>query len=143
MTINFFVAGRAAPQGSKRHVGGGRMVEMSKRLKPWRADVGREASIAMRGEEMAQGPVWVSLDFTFDRPKGHFRTGRYAALLRGTSPTSHTTQPDLDKLIRSTCDALTGIVFKDDSQVYRISATKRYVDGLDGKSGCWVRVNTE
>jgi Holliday junction resolvase RusA-like endonuclease len=117
------------------------MIESSNRLKPWRNDVGREATIAMRGESgMALGPVWVALDFTFDRPKSHFRTGKYASLRRQTAPASHTTKPDLDKLVRAACDALTGIVWQDDSQVHRISASKRYVDSVDGQPGCWVRI---
>ena len=36
MTRRFAVLGLPAPQGSKRHVGEGRMVESSKRVKPWR-----------------------------------------------------------------------------------------------------------
>ena len=33
------VIGIPAPQGSKRHVGHGIMIENSKRVKPWRQDV--------------------------------------------------------------------------------------------------------
>ena len=33
------VNGLPAPQGSHKHVGGGRMVESSKKVKPWRQDV--------------------------------------------------------------------------------------------------------
>ena len=39
MTRRFAVFGLPAPQGSKRHVGEGRMVESSKRVKPWRRQV--------------------------------------------------------------------------------------------------------
>lgn len=34
--ICFFVAGRPAVQGSKRHVGGGRLIESSRQVGPWR-----------------------------------------------------------------------------------------------------------
>lgn len=37
MTRRFSVLGLPAPQGSKTHVGEGRMVESSKRVKPWHA----------------------------------------------------------------------------------------------------------
>lgn len=45
-----------------------------------------------------------------------------------------TTTPDLDKLCRAALDAMTGVVFKDDSQVIDIHAHKRYADG-DGDFG--------
>ena len=35
----FSVLGLPAPQGSKTHIGNGRMVESSKRVKPWRRQV--------------------------------------------------------------------------------------------------------
>jgi crossover junction endodeoxyribonuclease RusA len=36
-------------------------------------------------------------------------------------------RPDLDKLIRAVLDALTQVIFADDSQVVEIRATKDYV----------------
>ena len=38
-SFSVIVYGTAAPQGSKRHVGNGVMLESSKRLRPWRQDV--------------------------------------------------------------------------------------------------------
>jgi Holliday junction resolvase RusA-like endonuclease len=38
----------------------------------------------------------------------------------------HTVAPDVDKLARAVLDPLTGIVWKDDSQVVDLQATKRY-----------------
>lgn len=35
-------------------------------------------------------------------------------------------KPDLDKLVRCLCDALTGVVYRDDSQVVEISVSKRF-----------------
>ena len=37
--LTITVHGTPAPQGSKRHVGNGVMVESSKKVKPWRQDV--------------------------------------------------------------------------------------------------------
>jgi len=39
MNYSFTVWGIAAPQGSKRHVGNGVMLESSDRVRPWRQDV--------------------------------------------------------------------------------------------------------
>lgn len=124
--ISIFVPGIAAPQGSKRHVGKGVLVESSKTLKPWRNDVGREASIAMRGREMVYGPVAVRLAFHFPRPKGHFGTGKNAGTIKASAPRRHIVKPDIDKLERAIYDALTGIVWKDDSQVWKVEKIKAY-----------------
>ena len=47
MKITFEVYGQPAPQGSKRHVGGGRMIESSKAVAPWREAVKWAAIEAM------------------------------------------------------------------------------------------------
>jgi hypothetical protein len=39
------VYGLPAPQGSKRHVGGGRMIEASKKVGPWREAVVRASTL--------------------------------------------------------------------------------------------------
>lgn len=130
--IEFWVAGLAAPQGSKRHVGNGVMVESNEAsLRPFRQAVSREAALAL-------GPTWeptraavnVELTFAFPRPAGHWGTGRNEGELRPSAPIHKTTKPDLDKLIRSVLDALTGVVFVDDAQVVRLVASKRF--GLAG-----------
>jgi Holliday junction resolvase RusA-like endonuclease len=48
---------------------------------------------------------------------------------------AHTKAPDLDKLVRGTADALSKIVFRDDSQVVDLVAMKRYAG-----EGCVPRV---
>ena len=109
----FFVPGSPAPQGSKRHVGGGRMIESSKYVGPWRATI---AGVAGQCIEYGPrvGPVAVALDFVLPRPKSEPKTTR-----------PHTRRPDVDKLARAVLDALTGIYFADDSQVDSLAATKR------------------
>jgi len=124
------VYGTPAPQGSKRHVGHGVMVESSAKVKPWRADV-RQAAL----EAMATSPWWepaadrllMHVTFALPRPRSHYRTGKFAHLLRDNAPAYHATKPDIDKLIRSTCDALTSAgVYADDSRVCQVFATKVY-----------------
>lgn len=48
---------------------------------------------------------------------------------------------DVDKLVRALLDAMTGIVYKDDSQVCDSSEQKRYADGR--KPGVWVYISTD
>lgn len=117
--------GVPAPQGSKRHVGNGIMVESSRAVGPWREAVRAETQRAMT-EPMA-GAVLVTVAFALPRPKGHYRTGRFSGQLRPGAPHWHASTPDLDKLVRAVLDGLTaGGAWKDDSQVCRIVAHKFY-----------------
>jgi Holliday junction resolvase RusA-like endonuclease len=134
------VHGTPAPQGSKRHVGGGRMVEQSPNLGPWRAVVTQAAVAAKYGT-----PHWhpdpkaalsLSATFTVARPASHWRTGKHSHLLRPSAPAWPVARPDIDKLIRSTMDALTDAgAMTDDARVVVVVAVKAYpgshVDALD------------
>lgn len=116
----FNVAGTPVPQGStKAFVVNGRAVTTStsgQNLKHWRQSIAQAAQDARKGQFADRGvPVTVSLEFRLQRPK--------SAPKRVTHPTS---KPDLDKLIRASLDALTGVVFADDSQVVRLTTTKNY-----------------
>lgn len=136
------VYGLPAPQGSKRHVGNGVMIESSKKVKPWRQDVKHAALTAMElpGAVLGSvqlhrppydGPLAVSMVFTFDRPKGHYRTGRNAHLLRDAAPSRPYGMPDLSKIVRSTEDALTGIVWADDARVVEYVRLGKFYAGTD------------
>jgi len=125
MTINieYTIPGIPRPQGSKRHVGNGRMIEMSKFVANWRSLVSLQSHIAMKGLEIVRKPLVVSIsaEFYFDRPKSHYTTTG----LRLTAASGHTGRPDVDKLLRAMLDGMTGIVFEDDSQV-RIDCAAKY-----------------
>ena len=127
MRVSFTVRGLPAPQGSKRHVGRGVLVEMAgQKLRDWRSDVKAAAALAMAGHAATReprvsfsplpGPVGVSVCFTLPKPKSAPKTRR-------TWPDK---RPDLDKLLRSTLDGLTGEVFADDAQVVLLVAEKAY-----------------
>jgi Holliday junction resolvase RusA-like endonuclease len=113
--------GIPGPQGSKSHVGGGRMIESSAKVKPWRDVVAWSAIAArnrVRGWRQLTGPVALSLTFTMPRPRSHFGTGKNAKVVRPSAPARPAVTPDLDKLVRATCDALkTSRVYRDDAQV--------------------------
>ena len=123
-----------APQGSKRHVGGGRMVESSPKLKPWREAVRQEALAT--GEPCTDQPVYVHLLFRFRRPKGHYNA---KGELKASAPQTVATRPDLDKLCRSTLDGIAGVLFADDRQVAFLVASKEYA--LPGElEGCQIEI---
>lgn len=124
-SVTFTVQGMAAaPQGSKRHVGGGRMIESSKMVKPWRQLV--TAAAIDTGAALIRGPVSMSCVFLFLRPRGHFRKD---GSLKPTAPRFHHVRPDGSKLLRSTEDALSQILYDDDARIVSGSFSKRYCIG--------------
>lgn len=133
-TLAFNVNGIPGAQGSKRHVGHGVMVESSAKVKPWRSDVKAAAEAALIASdtwERATGPVHATLYFRFPRPKSHYRTGRNAHLLRDDAPAYITSRGagDIDKLLRSSYDALTASgAIADDSLIVSVNAIKIYCD---------------
>jgi crossover junction endodeoxyribonuclease RusA len=133
--LTVVVHGTPAPQGSKRHVGHGVMIESSKNVKPWRDAVRSDAAVEYALSNPAgplDGPLVADMVFSFTRPKSHYRTGRNAHLLRGTAPTRPVGPPDLSKLARSTEDALTDAgVWADDARVVEYGRLAKVYCGED------------
>lgn len=118
------VLGLPAPQGSKRHVGRGILVESSTKVGPWREAVVAAATNQGHANLMLEGPVTIDVSFYFPRPKGHYRAD---GSLRDSAPFTHSTKPDIDKVLRSTLDALVqAAVITDDSRVQEVGARKLY-----------------
>lgn len=118
--IQFTVYGTPQPQGSTRAFipkGWQRPIitTANKKNKPWRQEVSGAAVVAMEGQQILDRKcaVGVTVDFYFTRPKS-------------VHDSAKTTKPDIDKLVRSVLDGMTGIVFTDDSQVVRIMASKQF-----------------
>lgn len=125
--VSFVVYSRAAPQGSKRHVGNGVMVESSKRVKPFRADVRKAAESVVLPPGWPMGaPMRVGFRFHFARPKSHFK--RDGVALSKSAPEEATSHGlgDLEKLARSVNDALSSVLFNDDRQVIEMHLAKAY-----------------
>ena len=126
--LDVFVAGRPAPQGSKRHVGRGILIESSKACGPWRTTVGYHAAQVFVGPPL-DGPLAVRIEFVMPRPAGTPK--------RRTPPAVK--KPDTDKLARAILDALTAVVWRDDSQIVDLHASKRLAE-LDETPGARIRV---
>lgn len=115
--VRFTVYGRPIPQGSKRHVGNGVMVESSKNLRPWRQDVADTAFLnfgAMPYAGDGSESIVVRVVFHFEKPR---------SAKKRVYPT---VKPDIDKCLRAILDALTGIAYKDDAQVIEVKTQKLY-----------------
>ncbi|MFJ9114426.1 RusA family crossover junction endodeoxyribonuclease [Streptomyces sp. NPDC102394] len=141
------VHGTPGPQGSKTRNAAGALYESSAKVKPWREAVKQVAVDALTHDDAwkpLDEPVHLEVVFTLRRPKSHYGTGRNAGVLKGSAPVFPTGKPDLDKLLRSTQDALKDAgVLLDDSVVTATTATKTYVyTGRDALShpGAVIRV---
>ncbi|MFI1767463.1 RusA family crossover junction endodeoxyribonuclease [Streptomyces sp. NPDC020800] len=137
--INITVHGTPGPQGSKTRNAAGALYESSAKVKPWREAVKSAALDTLAYDETwmpLNEPVRVDVVFTLRRPKSHYGTGRNAGVLKASAPEYPTGKPDLDKLVRSTQDALKDAgVLHDDSVVTAVFAAKAYVlTGADALS---------
>lgn len=127
MRVEFAVYGTPAPQGSKRHVGGGRMIESSRKVKPWRQDVkaAAEAWIAAHGGAQwspIDGPILARMVFTLPKPASAPKSRKTWAMRK----------PDLSKLIRSTEDALTDAgLIRDDARIVDYGRAAKVFPGED------------
>jgi crossover junction endodeoxyribonuclease RusA len=122
-TLSIIVPGRAYPQGSKRHVGHGRMIEQAgTNLKQYRANIKKHASAY---PIPTTKPVSISIAFLFQPPKRHIDT-------TGNLKTNAPGYPypckrgDIDKLARAVNDALTGVWFHDDAQIVHLECVTRW-----------------
>jgi crossover junction endodeoxyribonuclease RusA len=131
--LDVFVAGRPAPQGSKKgFVRRGKViqVEMSPHVGTWREDV-RAACLQTWGRRAPlDGPLELEVEFVRKRP-----------VSAPKSRTPHaSTAPDLSKLVRSTEDAITSAgVWVDDARVVRCVASKRVAE-VGETPGAHIRV---
>lgn len=127
LLTRFNVVGRPAPQGSKTYLGNGRFKEQSDYVAAWRNDV-RNAASAAFGEALVSGPILTEMVFMLARPKNHHVSGNPDRPLKPGAPFWHTFAPDRDKLERATNDALTGVIWIDDSQVAATLSQKVYAE---------------
>lgn len=135
--IRFTAYGVAAPKGSTKafyvkSLGRAIVTADNKRTKPWQQEV---AGAAVAARAAADGRAWaitedaIVLDVTFYLPRPKSLPKRIV---------EHCKKPDLDKLLRATKDALTGVLWRDDAQVVALTGAKAYAGGCfdpDGING--------
>lgn len=119
MLTKFVVSGRAKPKGSMRAFvpkGWKRPIVTASNtnVKEWERDV--RAVAQNYSDAYTTGPVRVRLRFFLPRPKS----------LSSQVTRAHTKRPDIDKLSRAVLDALTGVLWADDSQVCSLTCRKSY-----------------
>ena len=146
MWIEWSVQGKPVPQGSMTAVKAGNYVTMRHQqggaLAVWRAAI----RLQIGDMEPTHDPVALALNFRLKRPKAHLGLAHGKVFVKPAyvNDVPHST-PDLDKLVRAVMDALTGVLYYDDRQVYMVSARKVYsaIEGLDGKAHSYNAVGVE
>lgn len=91
------------------------VVEDNKRSKPWQQMIAGSAA-KHSPDYLSEGPILLNVTFVMPRPK-KIPKNRYGY---------PSTKPDVDKLLRVVCDALTGVLYRDDSQIIVCTMSKVY-----------------
>ena len=142
--LKFIVKGKPAPKGSWSPItvrGRTRLVPSNKNSKPYEQKVEKECIMAIAEAGGIKQEVFdtyaciVNVLFEFPRPKSHFGTGKNASKLKESAAVHHTVMPDKDKLTRNILDAMQGVAYKNDSQVFDGKTTKIYAEGQPDHEG--------
>ena len=123
MEIYFEVIGKPTPQQRHRHRGKFTYDPSSKDKERFLFKC-----IKHRPLQVITTPLRIQMEFVFDRPKSHYKSGKYSNILREDAPVTHTFRPDTDNLIKFVLDSLNKIFYKDDSQACEVMAIKRYIE---------------
>lgn len=109
-------------------------------LKKWRKRIADGARGAWHCDPIEGVSLEVEAHFFLKRPESHWRTGRYAHLLKDSAPAAPLTIPDVDKLLRAVLDGLSGVVYEDDNLVTFAPPEKHYAVPSKTSSGEGVRL---
>lgn len=116
----FTVYGEPVAKGRPRFTRQGRAYT-PKKTHDYESEVQAMAKAAMGTQEPLETPVAVYVYVTFPIPPSYSKK-RTEACLNGSD--RHTKRPDLDNCVKAITDGMNGIVYKDDSQVVSLHATK-------------------
>jgi len=123
--IKIIIPGIPASKGSLFKGKYGQIYPADKKLKSWVNAISWQAREQAPGEPSQAA---IDLTITFNLPQ--------ASNNKKTYPTI---KPDLDKLARAVLDALTGIIYYDDSQVIRLECNKAWA-ATDDTPGCEIEI---
>ena len=122
--IEFTIYGKPIALKRHRSTRSGRMYDPSAKDKKkiWVKIAKYNRSLPLTDE------IMIHLLFVMERPKSHYRTGKFKHLLKDDIPEYHSYTPDLDNLVKMICDVIQGKdrFILDDSQICRIQAEKIY-----------------
>lgn len=117
-TISFFIAGKPEPKARPRVVmNKGKVHGITPiKTKNWEEFIKFQA-ITHRPYKLIDGPIKITCSFYLARPKTLPKKIIY-----------HQKKPDIDNLYKSVADALEGIFYYNDSQIYKANIEKHYIN---------------
>lgn len=116
--LKIFILG--APRGKQRaRSGQGRHYTPKETVDAERL-IAWAAKKAMAGEPLFDGPVGIDIDAVFDYPASWSKRRRENTHWK-------TSKPDVDNIAKLVCDALNGVVWRDDSQLVLQNSMKSYI----------------
>lgn len=127
--IEFFVPGTPVGKGRPRAVRRGAGVAMftPEKTVGYEGLVATTAAAALAGDALAHqlldGPLAAMLEMRFPVPASWSKAKRARAL---AGAEWHTSKPDADNVAKAVLDACNGVVFRDDSQIVMLTATKEF-----------------
>ena len=130
--IEFFVpgipVGKGRPRAARR--GAGVVMFTPEKTADYEALVSATAAAALAGamriigtSQLLDGPLAAMLEMQFPVPASWSKAKRARAL---AGIEWHTSKPDADNVAKAVLDACNGVVFRDDSQVVTLIATKAF-----------------
>lgn len=147
--FEFTVHGTPAPKGSGRAIHNQHVPSSSTKnavdLATWSSAVQNAARLELSrvgclGIVLFVGvPIKMTAVFRMKRPRGHLiQKGPDIGRVSPKAPKYCIVKPDGSKILRSTEDDLTGLVYDDDSKIAEWHIRKLYAD--PGKEGAWIRL---
>ena len=127
--IEFFVPGAPVGKGRPRAArrGAGVVMFTPGKTADYEALVAATAAAALSGDALAHqlldGPLEAALEMRFPVPASWSKAKRARAL---AGAEWHTSKPDADNVAKAILDACNGVVFRDDSQIVILIATKAF-----------------
>jgi Holliday junction resolvase RusA-like endonuclease len=84
-------------------------------------------------------PIQCILQFHCKRPRTHFRSGKYAHVMKNTAPKYNVNNKDLDNMVKFVLDALNDKLYTDDSLIFQIECKKLYVNDAESSGHIYAK----
>jgi len=88
-----------------------------------------------------KGGIQLIVKFAMPYPKKWYRTGKFAGELKPSAPFIYTNKPDIDNMLKFIMDSGNGVLWHDDSQIWKAVVEKVYSESPETE--IWVVTTDE